>query len=634
MGLSQYTIDAVKERIEIEDVVSDFLTLKKKGQNLWACCPFHDEKTPSFSVAPSKGIYKCFGCGKAGDGITFVMEHEGVTYPEAIVYLAKKYGVEVVEENLSGQAQEAQNERESLFILMGFAQKYFTECLFEHEEGKTIGLTYLKERGFNEEIIRKFGLGYSLNAWDNLLKEAKRSGYSEELLEKTGLVVRKDERVYDRFRGRIIFPIQNLTGKTIAFGARRIKNNDNSPKYVNSPETELYHKSNVLYGIAQAKKAIRANNNVYLTEGYTDVLAIHHAGIQEVVASSGTSLTDDQIKLLKRFTSNITVLFDGDAAGLMASLRGIDMILEKDLNVKVVIFPDGEDPDSYSKKIGPSDFKHYLNSNAVDFIQFKTRLLAKESSNDPFKKAETIKDIVKSIVKIPDPLKRSIYTKETSEILQIDESVLLAEQNKILFEGKRKSSNSTVAIIEDSPEKEETKKEKPSVQRVNFQERECIRLLISYGLNKIEEDYHLYHYILDEIKDISFETPVYQRILALFKENLAHGKVIDAQYFIENGTEDIKQEVIDLITEKYEFSKNWEDSFQIIIPKEEQILKDVVYTGILRLKHQIVKKLIAGNLNELKQAGDEPTQLKHQRIHQSLKDTEVQIASALGNVTP
>jgi DNA primase len=637
MAISDRTIQEVKDRMDIEEVVSDFLTLKRKGQNLWACCPFHDEKTPSFSVAPNKGIYKCFGCGAAGDAITFVMEHEGLSYPEAITLLAGKYGIELEEDHQTDEEKKARDERESLFILMKFAHQYYKDCLLKAEEGKNHGLTYLRERGYNDAVIEQFGLGFSLDAWSGLKDAAVSAGHNEELLEKVGLIIQKENKSYDRFRGRVIFPIRNLSGKTIAFGARRLKNNENSPKYINSPETVLYHKSEVLYGLYLAKKAIREQDNVFLAEGYTDVMSLHQAGLINVVSSSGTSLTDQQIKLLRRFTKNITVLFDGDTAGIKAALRGIDMILEKDMNVKAVVFPDGEDPDSYAQKLGELDFKRFITANAVDVIKFKAQLLSNDASQDPFRKAEAIKEIVRSITIIPDPLKRSIYTKEASEILEIEESVLLSEQNKILLENRYKSKSrqsegpppqQEVPLPEEPVEKDQIG-EDPSYRY----ERECVRLLISYGINQIEDDYHLYDYIFEELKDVEFTTPVFQQILGIYKENLNQGKVIGADYFIENGTEEIKQVVINLITEKYEFSKNWHDSFQIHIPNEEDILRDVVYTGILRLKHQVIRKLIKKNLEEMRNASEEPALAKYQHIHQSLKKTEMQIAEALGNVT-
>jgi DNA primase len=635
LKLSQKTISDVQNRIAIEEVVSDFVTLKKRGQNLIACCPFHDEKTPSFSVSPSKGIYKCFGCGKAGDAISFVMEIEGVGYIEAIRHLAHKYGIEVVEEQQMGQEELLkQNERESLFIILNYAKDHYRKILWEHEEGMTIGLSYFKERGFNHQIIKKFELGFSLEKWDNFYNSAINEGYNPDLLEKAGLIIKKEQKVFDRFRGRTMFPIHNVSGKVIAFGARVLKH-DQQPKYLNSPETEVYHKSKVLYGLFQAKQAIRQHDNCYLVEGYTDVISLHLSGVENVVASSGTSLTDEQIRLIGRYTQNITVLYDGDAAGIKASLRGIDMILESGLNVRVVVFPDGEDPDSYSMKVGSNEFQEYLKKNTTDFIVFKVNLFSKEAGNDPIKKSGYIKEIVGSIVKIPDPIKRAVYIRECSAILEMDESVLIAEQNKILINinrEKRKQKAEEEPLIQDAP----ITLEKEHVFNVDdiiaLQERESIRLLISYGINQLEEEYHLYHYLLEELDGIEFISPIYKEILDIFKDQLANGKVIDADYLIKNGDEGIKKTVIDMISEKYEISHNWEERYKIFVPRETENLKSLALTNILRLKLRIVRKLIQENMKQLKEAETPQEQEHFLLIHAELKKSEMELAGVLGNV--
>ncbi|MCP4458621.1 MAG: DNA primase, partial [Cytophagales bacterium] len=428
--ISPTTIDEIKNQMDIVDVVGDFVNLKKSGSSLKALSPFSAEKTPSFYVVPSKQIFKDFSSGKGGDAISFVMEIDGLSYVEALKYLAKKYGIEIKEEERTDEQQEAQNKRESLYILINFAKNYFADTLNASEEGKNIGLTYYKERGFTEDTISKFELGYSVNEWDGLLKTAEEKGYSKELLEEAGLVVKGENKIYDRFRGRVIFPIHNITGKTIAFGARTLSKEKNQPKYINSPETELYHKSRVLYGLFQSKLAIRKEDNCFLVEGYTDVISMHQAGVQNVVSSSGTALTEDQVKLIKRYTNNVTVLFDGDAAGIRASIRGIDMLLEGDLDVRAVVMPEGEDPDSYSRKLSVSAFQNFVDTEAKDIIQFKTQLFLEEAGNDPIKKAGIIKDIVTSITKINDPVKRAVYIKECSNLLGIQEQALISEQNK------------------------------------------------------------------------------------------------------------------------------------------------------------------------------------------------------------
>ena len=632
MKLRQETIQAIQDRTEIEEVVSDFVTLKRKGQNLWACCPFHNEKTPSFSVAPAKGIYKCFGCGAAGDAIQFVMDVEGVNYIDALKYLARKYGIEVEEEEIDADQLKAQNEKDSLFIVLNFAKDYFKELLWENENGRAIGLSYFKERGFNEKIINKFELGFALEEWEGLAKAADAKGYSKELLEKAGLIIHKENRYYDRFRGRVIFPVHNVTGKVIAFGARILRTEKSQPKYINSPETAVYHKSNILYGMHQARQGIRQSDNCYLVEGYTDVISLHLSGVENVVASSGTSLTEEQIKLIGRYTENITVLFDGDAAGMKASLRGIDMILEKGLNVRVVVFPEGEDPDSYSRKIGSNAFATYLKEKAEDFISYKTALYTREAGKDPIKRAETIKEIVGSIAKVPDPIKRAVYIKQCSSLLEMDEGVLITELNKLLKSNSKKqapsSPDAALPILEDT----EPNPEHDISHTISLQERESIRLLLCYGFREIEGDYRLYDHFLSELEDIEFQTPLYKEILEMYKGLIADKQIPEPDSFIKSGSPEIKQEVISLISEKYEISQNWENKFKIYIPKEKEILDSVIFTNILRLKFRVIQKLIKENMNELKQSEEFSLQEQLMNVHIALKKSEMELAQHLGIV--
>ena len=600
--ISDKSIQEIKTRIDIVEVIGDFVNLKRSGSNYKALSPFTSEKTPSFFVSPSKEIYKCFSSGKGGDAIDFVMEIEGINYIEALKYLAKKYGIDVEETQDSAEDIQLQNERESLFIIMDFAKKYFIENLTNTGEGKSIGLSYFRERGFNDEIIKKFDLGYSMKEWDGLLKYAAEKKYGADLLEKSGLVIRKDDKTYDRFRGRVIFPVHNLTGKTVAFGARILTSDKSQPKYINSPETPIYHKSDILYGIYQGRQAIRLKENCYLVEGYTDVISLHLSGVENVVASSGTSLTENQIKLIKRYSENVTVLFDGDPAGIKASLRGIDLLLESGLNVRAVIFPDGEDPDSYSRKIGANAFRDYLDTSSKDFISFKADLYALDSKGDPIKKAGTIKEIVASIAKIPDPVKRAVYIKETSVLLDIDEPVLIAELNKLFISERNRNRN--IPPDPGLPPVERTIEVQPNLETlskesIRLQERESIRLLISYGTNKIEEENHLYEYILHELEDVEFTTPIYREIFEIFKENLRSGHVIDAKYLIQNAGEEIRNEVINIDYSPYELSKNW-ISRKIFITREEDQLNIAAFKNILRLKHKIVSKLIADTLDEMK----------------------------------
>lgn len=427
------TVARIIDAAQIVDVVGDFVSLRRRGVNYIGLCPFHDEKTGSFTVSPAKGIFKCFGCGKAGGPVHFIMEHEQLSYPDALRYLAKKYHIEIVEKELSPEQKQSQTDRESMFTLNIWAQKYFSKLLFENEQGRAIGLSYFRSRGFTDDTITKFGLGYCLDQYDTMCKSALKSGYDAQFIEKCGLGSKRDDGSwYDRFRGRVIFPVHTLSGKVVAFGGRVLKKSDKTAKYVNSPESEIYHKSNELYGIYFAKQNIIKQDCCYLVEGYTDVISMHQSGVTNVVASSGTSLTHGQIRLIHRFTSNITVLYDGDAAGIKASIRGIDLLLEEGMNIKVVLLPNGEDPDSYAQSHNASDFISYIEENQVDFIRFKINLLLNEIGNDPIKRAGLIADVVRSISLIPERITRSVYCKECSTLLDIDEAVIVAEMQKNL----------------------------------------------------------------------------------------------------------------------------------------------------------------------------------------------------------
>ena len=424
--ISQSTIDSVFETARVEEVIGDFVNLKRAGSNFKGLSPFSDERSPSFMVSPAKGIWKDFSTGKGGNSVKFLMEHSHFTYPEAIKYLARKYNIEIEETEQTDAEKAITDVRESMYLVSEFAKDYFHKTLLNSEEGKAIGLSYFKERGFTNETIKKFSLGYSPETWDALTKEALGKGYKLEFLESTGLTIPRDDRPFDRFKGRVMFPIESMSGRVLGFGGRILTNDKKAAKYLNSPESEIYHKSKVLYGIFQAKQAIAKQNNCYLVEGYTDVIQFHQAGIENVVASSGTALTPDQIRLINRLTKNITVLFDGDAAGLRASIRGIDLILEEGMNVRVCAFPDGEDPDSFARKNSHDDLVAYLEENSKDFIQFKASILMKEAKNDPVKKADLIRDMVVSISKIPDRIQREVYTQECARIMDISEQVLVS----------------------------------------------------------------------------------------------------------------------------------------------------------------------------------------------------------------
>lgn len=637
--INRDTIEEVKNRIDIVDVISDFITLKKSGQNYKALSPFSSEKTPSFYVVPNKGIFKDFSSGKGGDAFTFVMEHEKMTYVEAIRYLAKKYGVEIQEEKVSDEFQAQQSERESLYILMNFAKEFYKDKLIHSEEGQSIGLSYFRERGFTDRTIQKFELGYALDGWEHFSKEAIQKGYNKELLEKTGLVVKRDDgSSYDRFRGRVIFPVHSLPGKVIAFGARMLGKDKNQPKYINSPETDIYHKSNVLYGLYQAKNAIRQFDNCYLVEGYTDVISMHQADVENVVASSGTALTEEQIKLIRRFTENVTVLFDGDAAGIKAALRGIDMILHGGLNVRVLLFPDNEDPDSFSRKVGTTEFQKYLKENTKDFVSFKADLFAKEAAGDPIKKAASIKEIVTSISLIPDPVKRSVYIQETSQLLKIAEPVLLTELNKILIQERKKQDKdkSTRAQeempMESGPVAEVEAPVRIDAQaRVQFQEKECIRLLLNYSDVKLEDE-ALSVFLLNELNDVQFVDANYKKIFDDFLQAAENNQHIDSKFFIENGTTEIRQIVASLITVKREVSPHWADKHKIFISKDADELDKKALSNVRYFKYRLVQLWVEENKEKLKLTSDELEidDLLDKQI--ALKSAEAALAEELGIV--
>lgn len=471
--IDQPTIDRILDVANIVDVVSEFVTLRKRGVNYVGLCPFHSDKSPSFYVSPSKNICKCFACGEGGTAVHFIMKHEQLSYFDALRFLAKKYNIEIQDRELTDKEKQVRSDRESMFIVNSWAQKYFTSLLYEHVEGKTVGLRYFAERGFREDIIRKFQLGYSLDERDALYKAAIKNGYKKEYLEKNGLIILYDNGgAHDRFRGRVIFPVHSLSGKVVAFGGRVLKKDDKTAKYVNSPESEIYHKSNELYGIYFAKQAIVKQDKCFLVEGYTDVISMHQAGVENVVASSGTALTQGQIRLIHRFTSNITVLYDGDAAGIKAALRGIDLLLEDGMNIKVVLLPDGEDPDSFARKHNASQFAEFIKQNETDFIRFKTKLLLDDAGTDPIKRSSLISDIIKTVAIIPDNIARSVYIRECSAMMEIDERVLLNEINKIRL-------------------KKEENRAKPSLKPSSFSNK-VAEPSSDYPTNPEYQDYQLY----------------------------------------------------------------------------------------------------------------------------------------------
>ena len=619
--INRDTIEKVFEAARVEEVIGDFVQLKRAGSNYKGLSPFSDERSPSFMVSPVKQIWKDFSSGKGGNSVTFLMEHEHFTYPEAIRYLAKKYNIEIEETEVSQEEKLQANEKESMYLVSEFAKKYFHETLLQSEEGKAIGLTYFKERGFTNETIEKFGLGYSPETWDAFTKEALSKGYQLDYLDKVGLTIVKEDKQFDRFKGRVMFPIQSLSGRNLGFGGRILTNDKKAAKYLNSPESEIYHKSKVLYGIFHAKQAIAKQNNCYLVEGYTDVIQMHQAGIENVVASSGTALTPDQIRLVNRLTKNITVLFDGDAAGLRASVRGIDLILEEGMNVKVCTFPDGDDPDSFAKKNSYDDLVLYLENNAKDFIQFKVSLLMNDAKNDPIKKADLIREMVVSISKIPDRIKREIYIQECSRIMDISEQVLintLAQlvQKDVSEAGKKqKQDQKAFEVVKNNADITSEK-----VNIIYDLERKIIEMLLLYGskeenfediLLKANEEgemgevieinsYKVFQRIYLSLQEDEVELAnvifreIYNGLVLHYNEN----EEFNIEHYLMQLTSEHAQIVTDiLMQEEKETLHNWETK-HIYVKDKNQTISQYVSETIVSLREYLINKLILDLMNE------------------------------------
>jgi len=636
--ITRSTVDRIMEATDIVEVIGEFVQLKKRGANYVGLSPFANEKTPSFTVSPAKGIFKDFSSGKGGSAITFLMELEKFSYPEALKWLAKKYGIEVEETVEKPENKEEENHRESLMIVTAYAAKFFHESLLNTEDGQNIGLSYFKERGFSNDIIKKFELGYSPDQWEAFTGQALKDGFQQQFLEETGLSVKRDSgSLYDRYRGRVMFPIHSFTGRVIAFGGRTLKSDKNVPKYVNSPESEIYHKSNVLYGLFFAKKAIRDEDNCFLVEGYADVLSVFQAGIENVVASSGTSLTVEQIRLIGRLTKNITILYDGDAAGIKASLRGLDMILEEGLNVKVVLFPDGHDPDSYVRNFGTAGFKKHIEENKKDFILYKTDILLKEVGNDPIKKADVIREIVESIAKIPDSIKASVFIKECSYQLQIDERALLSELNKMRMAKAKKDSQQQISrpaapVEEVYPEEPEFR----SVKDDSSQEREIVRLLLLYGNRVIDWDgitnTYIGPFIISELSDVTFENETCRKFIELYRAELENGVLPDEQFFIHYDDKDIVDITVTLIATKYTLSENWYEMHKILVPDEQVNMRATILGAIFHLKKQKVSKILDGLRTELQSTPAEADQEILLSKYMHMKKVEKTISDYLGSV--
>ncbi|MFQ3173010.1 MAG: DNA primase [Flavobacterium sp.] len=618
--ISKATIDTVFETARVEEVIGDFVQLKRAGSNFKGLSPFSDERSPSFMVSPVKQIWKDFSTGKGGNSVAFLMEHEHFTYPEAIRYLAKKYNIEIEETEQTDQEKANTDVRESMYLVSEFAKSYFHNILLNSDEGKAIGLSYFKERGFTSDTIKKFSLGYSPETWDAFTKEALGKGYKLEFLESTGLTIAREDRPFDRFKSRVMFPIQSMSGRILGFGGRILTNDKKAAKYLNSPESEIYHKSKVLYGIFQAKQAIAKQNNCYLVEGYTDVIQFNQSGIENVVASSGTALTPDQIRLINRLTKNITVLFDGDAAGLRASIRGIDLILEEGMNVKVCSFPDGEDPDSFAKKTSYDDLVAYLENNAKDFIQFKASLLMNEAKNDPIKKADLIRDMVLSISKIPDRIQREIYIQECSRIMDISEQVLVSTlaqliQKESLGNGKNQKQDQGQKSMQ------VVKNQDPaSVEKVDILyrlERKIIEILLLYG-NKTEEfedvllksngegeiehiiekkQYKVFHriYLSLQEDEVELANPLFREIFNDLINYYLQNEEFNIEKYLMHLKPEFAQEVTDILMEDERVVlHDWEG--QNIFPKSKndtisQYVSETIFTLRWYLVDMIIEQL-------------------------------------------
>ncbi|TNE79556.1 MAG: DNA primase [Bacteroidetes bacterium] len=644
--IPKHVIDTIMDTARIEEVVADFVSLKKAGADYRALSPFSNEKTPSFYVVPNKQIFKDFSSGKGGNVVTFLMEHEQMSYPEALRFLAKRYNIDIPEEReMTQEEMQAVSEKESLFIVLQHALEYYREQLLESEDGKAIGLTYFQERGFREDTIEKFGLGFAPNAWGAFTEEALAKGYKLDYLNKAGLTKINDAgKQYDMFRNRVIFPIHNMVGKVVAFAARQLSKEDKGPKYLNSPESPVYHKSDVLYGMYFAKNKVRVDDKCFLVEGYTDVITLHQAGIENVVASSGTSLTEGQIRQVKRFTPNITVLYDGDPAGLKASQRGIDLILAQGMNVRLVIFPDGEDPDSYCRKVGGEEFTAYIAEHEQDFILFKSQLLMGESGHDPLKKAEAVKSMVASIAIIPDPLTRTVFAQECARIMEVPEEVIVAELNK--ERRKAQPRQETAPPPMDEPDLAalflpDDAFEAPVKKAVTAdQEKRLMLLLVRYAAEPYNEQQSVAEFMVEQLSEgLDFEHPTYLRILNEVKQKLQEEPSaeeepkpeaddaflledqdstteetpgepsaktgLSSRYFSQHPDAEINSFAAEALIDRYKVSDDWSGLHEIPIVNEEQNYRQDIFSALLYFKIRKVEVLIEENQNALKDAAEE-----------------------------
>ncbi len=645
--ISPSTIRQIMDAVRIEEVVGDFVNLKRRGNNLFGLCPFHSEKTPSFSVAPSKNIFKCFGCGRGGDAVHFIMEHEHYTYPEALRYLAAKYNITIEEREPSPEEREAAQKEESLYIVNEFALRFFQQQLFETREGQTIGLSYFKERGFSEETIRRFGLGYAPKAGNSLLQAARSAGYKEELLLELGLITQHQR---DFFRERVIFPIFNLTGKPMAFAGRLLGQQTRGPKYINSPESPIYDKSRSLYGISLAQRSIRKQSECLLVEGYTDVISLHQAGLDRAVASSGTSLTSNQVQFIRRFSPNLTILYDGDSAGIQAAVRGLNIALEQDLNVKVAILPEGEDPDSYLRKVGPAEFESWLQEKATDFILFKTERLLEKAQGDPIKKTQGIRELSESLALLPDPLKRAMYVKEAARLLEMEEQNLVDEVNrqikKRLQQLERQRKNKARQKEADRPQADTRPTtqapQTPSPDTAQNSETELLRLLILHGNKAYDETQSVAQYAFSQIGsllDLFQDQQLKNTLLELWEYLQKHQSFPPTEYFLSHPQSGISQLARHFLFPDWgEMSPEWEKRGILLITQEtpeQNHHKDCDKT----LAHFLLTKyheLIQQNQQRIQQTPPQAAEEleKYMLVQHHLLEKRKELAEKLGLVVP
>lgn len=645
--INKATIQRINDEARVEDVVGEFVTLKRRGSNLLGLCPFHNEKTPSFNVNPARNIYKCFGCGKAGGPIQFLIDYQQLSYPDALRYLAKKYNIEIEEEYTSDEDKQREIEQhnlvESIHIANATAQKFYTDYMRHNEEGR-VGLAYFKERGFLTNTIEKFQLGFAPDKGDSFTKYALNNGYQLDVLKKAGLTSPKEGSTYDFFRNRVMFPIHNMTGKVVGFGGRIMVKDEKAPKYVNTPESEVYQKSKILYGAYFAKNEIRKKDECLLVEGYTDVISLHQAGIENAVASSGTALTVEQIRLVRRITPNITMLYDGDAAGIKAALRGTELILEEGMNVRVVVLPDSEDPDSFVRKMGADELATFIKENRKDLILFKTSLLAGEAKKDPIKKAELIRDILDSIAKIPDAIQRSVYTKECSSMFDMSEQVLITEVNKIRHKKAKDQQKASERDVpppgqEDEPKWQKSSEDLGDLNRsgtnAKVVERDVVRVMLEYGTWDIPVDENMITvnaYVIDELEGLELETEEYRAIFNEIKREVELGNKPDDKYFTNHPDKTIADTAIDLFSRPFSLSPNWWVKYKVAVPEKQTVYVKDVQSAVLRFKQYRNMVELHKVQNLINETADEAEQLKLLKLYKLLLRQKTEFARDIGNV--